>query len=97
MRLNNAGNGDSVNRHGRLDHRKGMGMNPRQYWTACRLHDWYYSYSDDPEVYRNGRDEQARLELLARNHAELADIFAQWEEHNFNCGAMPPEPKLEDV
>lgn len=71
-------------------------MTPRQYWTACRIHDWFYSYSDDSNVYRAGSDDRARLESIASQDPELQAIFKAWEEHQFNCGAIPPEPKLED-
>jgi hypothetical protein len=39
-------------------------MTPRQYWTACRLHDWRYMYSDDPDVYCAGKDERWALRTM---------------------------------
>jgi hypothetical protein len=71
-------------------------MTPREYWTACRLHDWHYMYSDDPGVYRAGKESLDRLQLLAHNDPALANIFRQWEENQMNCGPVPREPKLED-
>lgn len=72
-------------------------MTPREYWTACRVHDWTYMYSDDPGVYRAGREDRERLEKMARHNPELEKIFIAWHEHHFNSGAKPDEPKLEET
>lgn len=71
-------------------------MDVRKYWTQCRLHDWHYTMSDDPEVYRNGKDSEDYLLSLAHNNPALADMFKQWQEHAYNCGPRPAEPNLED-
>jgi len=71
-------------------------MTPRQYWTACRLHDWRYMYSDDPDVYCAGKDERERLELMARKDPAMNDIFVAWHAHHFDCGPVPTEPKTDD-
>lgn len=71
-------------------------MDVRKYWTQCRLHDWHYEMSDDPEVYRNGKDSEDYLLSLAHKNPELADIFKQWHDHHYGSGARPIEPKLED-
>jgi hypothetical protein len=71
-------------------------MTPREYWTACRLHDWHYEYSDDPGVFRAGTDNRYRLVKLTSDRPDLAAIFKAWEDHAFNSGPVPTEPKLED-
>lgn len=71
-------------------------MTPREYWTACRLHDWFYSYSEDPGVYRAGKDERDRLVSLTHERPDLASIFKAWQDNKFDTGPVPPEPKLED-
>lgn len=71
-------------------------MTPRQFWTLCRVHDWFYTYSDDDEVYRAGRDERAYLDTAASQNPALAEILRRWEEYNYNCGEKPAEPALED-
>lgn len=71
-------------------------MTPREYWTACRLHDWFYSYSEDPGAYRAGKDDRERLMSLTQDRPELAAIFKAWQDHKFDTGPVPPEPKLED-
>lgn len=69
-------------------------MTPREYWTACRIHDWTYMYSDDPGVYRAGREDRERLESMARKNPELEKIFIAWHAYHFNNAAKPDEPKL---
>jgi hypothetical protein len=71
-------------------------MDVRKYWTQCRLHDWHYMRSEDPEVYRSGKESKENLLSLAHNNPALAEVFKQWWEHAYNCGPRPAEPKLED-
>ena len=71
-------------------------MTPRQFWTACRIHDWTYMYSDDPGVYRNGKEQNEALLNEAHADPALMDIYRAWGEYHFENGAKPAEPKLED-
>ena len=71
-------------------------MDPRKYWTMCRTHDWFYPYSDDPGVNRDGKEARAALLTLADLKPELMDVFKAWEDHMFASGPRPPEPKMED-
>ena len=71
-------------------------MTPKQYWTMCRVHDWFHSYSDDPEVYREGRDSEKELDRLTYGRPDLAEIYNAWFDHAFACGPRPDEPKVED-
>lgn len=71
-------------------------MTPKQYWTMCRLHDWFYGYSDDPEVYREGKEADSGLVSMTYGRPDLADIYNAWRDHVFNCGPRPDEPKVED-
>ena len=71
-------------------------MTPREFWTACRVHDWTYMYSDDPGVYRAGKEENEALLDAAHKDPALFDIYNAWSSHHFDNGAKPAEPKLED-
>lgn len=71
-------------------------MTPREYWTACRLHDWHYSYSDDPGVFRNGSESEFNLLALSANNPELSAIYEAWADYHYGSGPKPAEPKLED-
>lgn len=71
-------------------------MDARKYWTACRVHDWFYEMSDDNSVYEAGRDNEDRLRDLANADPKLMEIYAAWREHHKGCGPVPKEPALED-
>lgn len=72
-------------------------MTPRKFWTACRVHDWTYEYSDDPNVYRNGKEEREHLQSIAEKGGEYKCIYDAWHAYHFDNGAKPEEPKLEDT
>jgi hypothetical protein len=79
-----------------MNKREGSPMiDVRKYWTQCRLHDWHYMMSDDPEVYRMGKDSEDYLVSLAHNDPAMAEVYKQWQDHARNCGPRPAEPKLE--
>jgi hypothetical protein len=71
-------------------------MDPRKFWTACRVHDWHYEMSDDPEVYRMGSEADKHLSALAASDPKLRAIHDAWYQHHHNCGPRPAEPSLED-
>lgn len=71
-------------------------MDPRKFWTICRLHDWFYPYSDDPGAYREGKEEQERLFGIAQTDPALMTVFRQWESHMWDAGPRPDEPKMEE-
>jgi predicted hydrolase (HD superfamily) len=71
-------------------------MDVRKYWTQCRLHDWHYEMSDDPEVYRNGKDSEDYLLSIAHEDPAIAEVFLQWQAYHYYSGPRPAEPKMED-
>jgi hypothetical protein len=71
-------------------------MDLRNYWTACRLHDWHYSYSDDPGVYREGAESEADLLRHAWGRPDLTEMYNMWKDYMFGSGAKPKEPKVEE-
>lgn len=71
-------------------------MDTRKYWTQCRLHDWFYMYSDDPGVYRAGEESLRDLEHIAKKSPEHQAILDAWRAHHYEAGPKPAEPKLED-
>lgn len=48
-------------------------MTPREYWTACRLHDWHYSYHQVSSHYTLAAAEKA----AAKWAAEFGEIYAR--------------------
>lgn len=41
-------------------------MNIEDYKKALKSHDWFYSFSDDGRVFRNGESENSRLLGIAK-------------------------------
>lgn len=72
-------------------------MDVRKFWTMCRLHDWFYMMSDDPEAYRDGVEMERMLLDIAALSPAHAEVYEAWRAHHHDCGARPDEPKLEDV
>ena len=72
-------------------------IDARKFWTMCRLHDWHYHMSDDPEVYRDGRESEERLLELAEASPEHSTVYGAWYAYHYENGARPEEPKLEDA
>lgn len=71
-------------------------MDPRKFWTACRVHDWFYMMAEDPGAYRDGRDDEASLLHMAEQDPALMEVFKAWEDYYRGGGAKPDEPKVED-
>ena len=71
-------------------------MDIRKYWTQCRLHDWHYEMSDDPEVYRMGKESEDYLLSLAHKDPAMAEVFKQWKAYQFTSAPRPIEPKIEN-
>ena len=71
-------------------------MDARKFWTMCRIHDWHYEMSDDPEIYRMGAEADEQLSAIAASDPKLREIHDAWFQYHHNAGARPAEPKLED-
>lgn len=72
-------------------------MDIRKFWTQCRLHDWFYTMSDDLQVYREGEESLRNLERIMQGRPDLYAVYDAWRAYSFEAGApRPTEPKLED-
>lgn len=69
-------------------------MDPRKFWTACRVHDWFYMMAEDPGAYRDGHDNEEHLQSMANNDPALTPIFKAWEDYYRGTGQKPDEPKM---
>lgn len=70
-------------------------IDPRKYWTMCRLHDWLYEESDDPAVNREGKASEEELLILRDKSPEHRAVFDAWHNYYFAAGPKPEEPKME--
>lgn len=48
------------------------------YRAALAAHDWFYEFSDDHSVWGNGRNQEARLRLMAK---ALDPDFTIWKQY----------------
>lgn len=75
-------------------------MQPAEFWDACDGFDWYFEYSDDHRVWRNGTDRRAQLVADAPAGSENRKIFDGFQQHHFSGEAFgtkkidkPEKPK----
>lgn len=55
----------------------------QEYEKQLEYHDWYYEMSDDPKVYREGREARQKLEKLAKDCAAIDESKAKelWDKY----------------
>nr|WP_249181235.1 hypothetical protein [Burkholderia vietnamiensis] len=64
-----------------------------QFYDMLDRHDWFFGYSDDSRVYRNGSDNLERLKGIADSlGADHAALLAAFQKHHFS-GAPWSTPK----
>lgn len=70
-------------------------MTLSQYYDALARHDWDYAYSDDPNKYRAGMEQERKLRAIAdqsKAHATLWERFVRWHRAD-GAKKMPRRPK----
>lgn len=56
-------------------------MDPKEFYGLCAKHDWYYEFSDDSRVWREGKANRGKLFQLKHGNETLEAIFKAWEEY----------------
>lgn len=73
-------------------------MTNEEFFEACRCHDWFYDFSDDPRVYRRGYAARQKIRS-ATDNAVKQKMYTAWYNYMFSGPAFKteraPEPKLE--
>ena len=64
----------------------------KDYWNQLAQHDWFYEYSDDPRMYREGRDNNHRLMEIAKHDQKYTDLYHAYAKYVFGAGPQPPCP-----
>lgn len=59
------------------------------YWQALSQHDWHYSYSDDPRVYRAGSARESELEAASKLSPEHAEMWNAFRNYHLADGPKP--------
>lgn len=65
-----------------------------EYYEALKAHDWFFEWSDDHGVYTRGREENKRLEAIAKEKG--GGYQALWDgfiAHHFSGPAFNSDPK----
>ena len=74
-------------------------MQPKEYLTKLKQHDWYYNYSDDHSVWTKGRDNAHRLQAIAAEGGILGKMYEDYSKWIFMDRTereQTPEPSIED-
>ena len=75
-------------------------MNIPEFFEACKKFDWYYEFSDDGRVWREGTAAREKLLKEAKDDLVKKQIFTDWSNYMFTgegwSTPKAPEPKLEN-
>lgn len=67
------------------------------YYDMLDAHDWLFEYSDDPRIWRAGRDVEKRLDMIAAEsnaHRDLHQQFYAYKMHpDEQLSRKPRRPK----
>lgn len=70
-----------------------------EFHNTLACHDWWYNFSDDGRVWRNGEKATARnreLSKLSSQHEKLYGLWVTWYSSTFTEDKLP-KPTLKDV
>ena len=77
-------------------------LTTEEFFEKLRLHDWYYNYSDDYEVYKKGQAARGELEVHCKENELFATMYSDYLTFINACITHGPKqeevplPKLED-
>lgn len=65
------------------------------YWNRLNGHDWYYDFSDDHRVWKEGHAVQKELEGIARQSPDHKALYEGFGSHHFSgpSWGTPKTPK----
>lgn len=59
-----------------------------EFYIELEHHDWFYAWSDDGRVYRNGEANRVRLRDIARTSMAHARLYVSFRRHHFSGAAF---------
>lgn len=59
------------------------------YQERLDKHDWHYDKSDDPEVYRKGEEELAKLRVIASISEQFKAMYVKKFQEVYKTKAVP--------
>lgn len=60
-----------------------MSSELKDFFNACKDHDWYYAQSDDIQVFRDGDRVRKSLFQEAQTNEQKAKIYQAWHDAHF--------------
>ena len=74
-------------------------MDITHYYTQLVEHNWYFTFSDDPIVYKQGHEDLGSLKLIAHESTKHRALYEAFRSHYFSGPAwnteqtpLPPRP-----
>ena len=64
----------------------------KSFYTMLKRHDWYYDYSDDHRVWKEGRENYDRLHTISRESTEHKKLWLSFNNWKSGHGELPNEP-----
>lgn len=71
-------------------------MELQEFDKLLASHDWYYSYSDDINVYRRGQTQYEKLVQEAKVSDKHQQLFDVWQKHQGTTQNKLSRPELDD-
>lgn len=70
-------------------------MTPNQFYGMLEKHDWFYMFSDDSGVCRDGKLKEKELHRIALETIGLSEMFINYRKYVFSYGDLnkPEKPK----
>lgn len=67
-----------------------------EFYDMLKNHDWFYSYSDDYRVWRNGEDMSKKLTRIANESDQHRDLYRMYVDFAVRRN-REKEPTVEEV
>ena len=64
-----------------------------EFYNMLSSHDWYYQYSDDHRVWRNGQDQYDKITTIATESLDHHLLFEGFAKYIFKDGDKPAKPE----
>ena len=64
-------------------------MTKEEFFNLCATHDWFYDFSDDGGMFKDGHNQYRQMMQTLRENNDLIDIYMAWSDHMFNLKDKP--------
>jgi hypothetical protein len=60
-----------------------------EFKQLLKSHDWFFEYSDDMRVWRNGHNEKLQIQRITQLNPDLKALYDEYANWQFNKGKKP--------